>query len=168
MARRDIITRQAIRRSSFCSVYELTDTIRRFIGACNERVQPFAWTKTAGQILMHALFERPGRWRFVFLHDPRQVNRERRTLAGLASHAYPSAALAHNAVHRRKAQPGPMARALCGEERLEDPGLHRVVHPDPGVLDGQLDVRPGRCILQIRGRVPAAGHDRIDDDGAAR
>lgn len=31
-----------------------TDAIRRFIDAYNDRVQPFAWTKTADQILAHA------------------------------------------------------------------------------------------------------------------
>jgi transposase len=49
-----IITRQAIRRGTFRSVHELTDAIRRFIDAYNERAQPFAWTKTADQILAHA------------------------------------------------------------------------------------------------------------------
>ena len=49
-----IITRQAIRRGTFRSVHELTDAIRRFIDACNERAEPFVWTKTADQILVHA------------------------------------------------------------------------------------------------------------------
>jgi transposase len=49
-----IITRQAIRRGSFASVRDLIDTIRAFIDGWNERCHPFAWTKTADQILPHA------------------------------------------------------------------------------------------------------------------
>jgi transposase len=49
-----IITRQAIRRGTFRSVHELTDAIRRYIDAYNQRAQPFVWTKTADQILAHA------------------------------------------------------------------------------------------------------------------
>lgn len=49
-----IITRQAMRRGTFRSVHELTDAIRRFIDAYNQRAQPFAWTKTGDQILEHA------------------------------------------------------------------------------------------------------------------
>jgi len=48
-----IITRQAIRRGTFRSVHELTDAIRRYIDAYNERAKPFVWTKTADQILAH-------------------------------------------------------------------------------------------------------------------
>jgi len=50
-----IITRQAIRRGTFSSVRELTAAIRRFIDGWNERCQPFAWTKTADDILPHAV-----------------------------------------------------------------------------------------------------------------
>ena len=46
-----IITRQAIRRGSFDSVKDLIAAIRAFIDAYNERCQPFAWTKTAEDIL---------------------------------------------------------------------------------------------------------------------
>jgi transposase len=46
-----IITRQAIRRASFTSVRQVTDAIRTFIDAWNERCVPFVWTKTADQIL---------------------------------------------------------------------------------------------------------------------
>lgn len=60
-----IITRQAIRRGTFRSVHELTDAIRRFIDAYNERARPFAWTKTADQILAHARPTRPGARRVV-------------------------------------------------------------------------------------------------------
>jgi transposase len=46
-----IITRQAIRRGTFRSVKELKQAIGAFINACNDRCQPFAWTKDAGQII---------------------------------------------------------------------------------------------------------------------
>ena len=46
-----IITRQAIRHGTFASVLELTAAIRRFIDGYNDQCQPFAWTKTADQIL---------------------------------------------------------------------------------------------------------------------
>ncbi len=49
-----IITRQAIRRGTFTSVPDLIGAIRIFIDAYNERCQPFAWTKTADQILVKA------------------------------------------------------------------------------------------------------------------
>jgi len=46
-----VITRQAIRRGSFTSVRQLTDTIGAFIDHWNEHPRPFAWTKDADQIL---------------------------------------------------------------------------------------------------------------------
>jgi transposase len=46
-----IITRQAIRRGSFTSVRQLTDTIGAFIDSWNDHPHPFAWTKDADQIL---------------------------------------------------------------------------------------------------------------------
>jgi transposase len=49
-----IITRQAIRRGTFTSVPDLIGAIRTFIDGWNDRCQPFAWTKTADQILPHA------------------------------------------------------------------------------------------------------------------
>jgi transposase len=49
-----IITRQAIRRGTFTSVPDLIGAIRAFIDAYNDRCQPFAWTKTADQILAKA------------------------------------------------------------------------------------------------------------------
>jgi transposase len=49
-----IITRQAIRRGSFTSVEDLIAAIRTFIDGWNDRCEPFAWTKTADQILPHA------------------------------------------------------------------------------------------------------------------
>jgi transposase len=55
-----IITRQAIRRGSFRSVRELTGAIGAFIDACNDRCQPFTWTKDAEQLLAKI---KPGRQR---------------------------------------------------------------------------------------------------------
>ena len=49
-----IITRQAIRRGTFTSVKDLTSAIRRFIDSWNDRCQPFAWTKTADEIIPKA------------------------------------------------------------------------------------------------------------------
>ena len=49
-----IITRQAIRRGTFTSVPDLIGAIRAYIDAYNQRCQPFAWTKTADQILPKA------------------------------------------------------------------------------------------------------------------
>jgi transposase len=49
-----IITRQAIRRGSFTSVRELTDTIGRFIDTWNDHCEPFIWTKDADTILAKA------------------------------------------------------------------------------------------------------------------
>jgi len=46
-----IITRQAIRRGTFRSVKDLTAAIGTFIDACNERCQPFTWTKDADELL---------------------------------------------------------------------------------------------------------------------
>ena len=46
-----IITRQAIRRGTFRPVKELTAAIGAFTDAYNERCQPFAWTKDAGELL---------------------------------------------------------------------------------------------------------------------
>lgn len=53
-----IITRQAIRRGSFNSVTELVTAIRAFIDGWNDRAHPFTWTKTADQILPHAIRKR--------------------------------------------------------------------------------------------------------------
>ncbi len=46
-----VITRQAIRRGSFTSVRQLTDTIGAYTGNWNEHPRPFAWTKDPDQIL---------------------------------------------------------------------------------------------------------------------
>jgi transposase-like protein len=53
-----IITRQAIRRGSFENVTELIATIRAFIDGWNDRCHPFTWTKTADEILPHAIRKR--------------------------------------------------------------------------------------------------------------
>ena len=53
-----IITRQAIRRGSFDSVPQLIGAIRTFIDAWNERCHPFAWSKTADELLPHATRQR--------------------------------------------------------------------------------------------------------------
>jgi transposase len=50
-----IITRQAIRRGTFTSVKDLVAAIERFIDGWNERCHPFTWTKTADDILTHAV-----------------------------------------------------------------------------------------------------------------
>ncbi|WP_197704477.1 IS630 family transposase [Jatrophihabitans sp. GAS493] len=49
-----IIERQAIHRGTSGSVSDLTTKIRAFINGWNDRSHPFAWTKTADQILTKA------------------------------------------------------------------------------------------------------------------
>jgi len=49
-----IITRQAIRRGTYASVRELTETITAFIDGWNEHCQPFVWTKDADTIIAKA------------------------------------------------------------------------------------------------------------------
>jgi transposase len=46
-----VITRQAIRRGSFTSVRQLTETIGAFIDTWNDHPHPFAWTKEADEII---------------------------------------------------------------------------------------------------------------------
>jgi hypothetical protein len=46
-----VVTRQAIRRGSFTSVRQLTDTIGAFIDQWNDHPHPIAWTKDADVIL---------------------------------------------------------------------------------------------------------------------
>ena len=50
-----ILTRQQVRRGSFASGPELIAAIERFVAAYNERAQPFAWTKPAGEVLAKAV-----------------------------------------------------------------------------------------------------------------
>jgi hypothetical protein len=54
-----IITRQAIRRSTFTSVKDLIAAIEIFIDGWNKRCEPFVWTKTADQIIPHAAKSQP-------------------------------------------------------------------------------------------------------------
>jgi hypothetical protein len=49
-----ILERQAIHRGTFRSVRDLTAKIRAFIDGWNDRAHPFAWTKTADEILTKA------------------------------------------------------------------------------------------------------------------
>ena len=49
-----IITRKAIRRGSFTSVKQLTETIKRFIAAYNTDCEPFTWIKPAEVIISKA------------------------------------------------------------------------------------------------------------------
>jgi transposase len=49
-----IIERQAIHRGTFRSVKELNAKIRTYIDGWNDRCHPFAWTKTADEILAKA------------------------------------------------------------------------------------------------------------------
>lgn len=50
-----ILTNQAIRRGSFDSVSRLVGAIKAFLSRWNEGAKPFAWTKTAEQILAKAV-----------------------------------------------------------------------------------------------------------------
>ena len=54
-----ILSRQAIRRGSFGSVKELIDRIDLFTGNWNAGATPFAWVKTADEILAKAVRKRP-------------------------------------------------------------------------------------------------------------
>ncbi len=49
-----ILTRQQVRRGVYRDVPELVNAISRFIDSYNTRARPFAWTKTADQILAKA------------------------------------------------------------------------------------------------------------------
>src|SRR5438034_4196046 len=67
-----IITRQAIRRGTFTSVKVLIAAIETFIDGWNERCQPFAWTKTADELLhtaaqVRGLYSRDTRYPKSFL-----------------------------------------------------------------------------------------------------
>jgi transposase len=54
-----ILTRQAIRRGSFGSVKELVEMIDAFTDQWNAGATPFAWVKTADEILAKAVRKRP-------------------------------------------------------------------------------------------------------------
>ena len=49
-----ILERQAIHRGTYTSVRDLNAKIRAFITGWNDRAHPFAWTKTAEQVLKKA------------------------------------------------------------------------------------------------------------------
>jgi hypothetical protein len=49
-----IVTRQAIRRSTFESVGALVGAIRRFIDGWNDRCHPFVWTRSPDDVLDRA------------------------------------------------------------------------------------------------------------------
>ena len=49
-----VIERQAIHRGTYTSVKDLNSKIRTFIDGWNDRAHPFAWTKTADDILKKA------------------------------------------------------------------------------------------------------------------
>jgi len=46
-----IVHRQALRRGVFRRVAQLKDAIQRFLDAWNSKCRPFAWVKTADEIL---------------------------------------------------------------------------------------------------------------------
>ena len=52
-----ILTRQAIRRGSFGSVADLERAIDAFTSAWNDQAAPFAWIKTADQVLAKAIMK---------------------------------------------------------------------------------------------------------------
>ena len=100
---------------------------------------------------------------------PRQVDGERRALAGRALHPHVAVALLGDAVHGREPEPGALPRRLGGEERVEDARLGLRVHPDAVVRHVEPHVLP-RC-----GGDPPAGElvvqrgvARRDRDAAAR
>ena len=64
-----VITRQSIRRGSFTSVRQLTDTIGAFIDGWNDHPRPFAWTKDADEIL--ASIQRAKTRKQTLLHTTR-------------------------------------------------------------------------------------------------
>ena len=55
-----ILTRQAIRRGAFRSVKELVERIETFTAAWNAGTSPFAWVKSADEILAKAVRKPPG------------------------------------------------------------------------------------------------------------
>jgi len=66
-----VITRQAIRRGSFTSVRQLTDTIGAFTGHWNDHSRPFAWTKDADEVL--ASIQRAKTKKQTLLHTTRSL-----------------------------------------------------------------------------------------------
>src|SRR5213592_3121502 len=66
------------------------------------------------------------RARLALAADPRDVDLERRAMAGLAVDKHRAAALLDDAEHRRQPEAGALADALGREERLEDPCARRL------------------------------------------
>jgi DDE superfamily endonuclease len=58
-----IVHRKAIRRGVLRSVPHLKDAIQRFIDSWNTHRHPFAWVKTADEILVHANQKASNPWR---------------------------------------------------------------------------------------------------------
>ena len=54
-----ILTSQQVRRGIYHDVSELIAAIEYFIEHYNQRAQPFAWTKTADEILAKAIKQQP-------------------------------------------------------------------------------------------------------------
>src|SRR5262249_58362087 len=86
-----------------------------------------------------------GRW---------QVNLESRTPADFAVDLHVPTALLDDPVDGGQTQPGPFARLLRGEKRLEDVRLRLRVHSTTGIGDGQEHVR-ARLYPPVPGRVVA-------------
>jgi hypothetical protein len=74
------------------------------------------------------------------LVGPREVDLERGAVPRLAVHADVTAALLHDAEHRRQAQSRAFAHGLRREEGLEDPPARRRVHAGARVADRDHDV----------------------------
>jgi hypothetical protein len=73
----------------------------------------------------------------------RQADRERRSPAGRGGDVHAAAALAHDAVDGREAEPRALADGLRREERLEDAGDRRLVHAGARVRHAQHGVVAG-------------------------
>ena len=75
--------------------------------------------------------------------DARQQHADRGPFADSAVDEDVAAALRHDPVHRRQAEPRALAGFLRRVERLEDVRERGFVHPETGVADDERDVRPG-------------------------
>src|SRR5207247_6987055 len=92
-----------------------------------------------------------------------EVNPESRALPWLAVHLDTAAVLLHQAVHRGQPQARSLPGRLGRETRFEDARLRVLVHPAPGVADGEAHVlaSPHGATNEtlILGEVRAAGLD---------
>ena len=82
--------------------------------------------------------------------DHRQVDVEARPHAGLAVDLDRPARLGDDPVDDREPEPGPLARRLRREVRLEDPVPDLRRHPRAGVAHRENDVPPPRQVLHLR------------------